>query len=145
MKDRIRRLLETEKLSSSAFADIIGVQRSSISHILSGRNKPSLDFIEKLLNKFQNINSEWLILGKGAMYIEIRDSDLFTKSEADNIIKVPEVVTQTSEVTNVNSSDTPIRNAENEKLKEINKINRIVKIVNFYSDNTFEEFFPKRN
>lgn len=145
MKDRLRRLLETEKLSSSAFADIIGVQRSSISHILSGRNKPSLDFIEKLLNKFQNINSEWLILGKGAMYIEIKDNSLFTKSENDNIIKVPEVVTQTSEVTNVNSGDTPIRKAENEKFKEISKINRIVKIVNFYSDNTFEEFFPKGN
>lgn len=47
---------------------MIGVQRSSISHILSGRNRPSLDFVQKILKVFPDIRSEWLVMGKGPMY-----------------------------------------------------------------------------
>jgi len=70
MKSRIAKLIKVEKLSSSKFADSIGVQRSSISHILSGRNKPSLDFIQKILSIYKNISSDWLLFGKGGMYKE---------------------------------------------------------------------------
>ncbi len=70
MKDRIRQIIDTEGLSQSEFAERIGVQRSNISHILSGRNNPSIDFIQKLLSNFPNINSEWVLLGKGKMYKE---------------------------------------------------------------------------
>ncbi|MGB0254573.1 MAG: helix-turn-helix domain-containing protein [Flavobacteriaceae bacterium] len=61
---RIRNVIEESELSSAAFADKIGVQRSSISHILSGRNKPSLDFILKVLDAFPTLDSDWLLLGK---------------------------------------------------------------------------------
>jgi transcriptional regulator with XRE-family HTH domain len=62
--ERIRNVIEESELSAAAFADKIGVQRSSISHILSGRNKPSLDFILKVLDAFPTLDSDWLLLGK---------------------------------------------------------------------------------
>jgi plasmid maintenance system antidote protein VapI len=68
MKDRILQFLALESLSPTRFADHLGVQRSGVSHILAGRNKPSFDFIEKMLLTFPNINAEWLLLGKGEMY-----------------------------------------------------------------------------
>ena len=69
MKDRIRKLLLDEGLTSGAFADEIGVQRSSLSHILNGRNNPSLDFVIKTKNRFPGLNLSWLLLGKGDMYL----------------------------------------------------------------------------
>jgi transcriptional regulator with XRE-family HTH domain len=55
-------------LNPTQFADEIGVQRSSISHILSGRNNPSLDLVTKILNRFKDVDSNWLILGKGSLF-----------------------------------------------------------------------------
>ncbi len=68
MEDRLLKLLDTEQLTSAKFADAIGVQRSSVSHILSGRNKPSFDFLQKTLKAFPMLNADWLILGEGNMY-----------------------------------------------------------------------------
>jgi transcriptional regulator with XRE-family HTH domain len=68
MQRRIEQILEVENLSVSQFADKIGVQRSGMSHILSGRNKPSLDFAIKVLQTFPDLSSDWLLFGKGAMY-----------------------------------------------------------------------------
>lgn len=62
--------MDKEGISPARFAEIVGVQRSSVSHILSGRNNPSLEFIQKILNAFPKVNSDWLILGLGAMYRE---------------------------------------------------------------------------
>ena len=67
MINRIKRFIEIQNLTSSNFANEIGVQRSSVSHVLSGRNKPSLDFITKIKERFPEINLEWLIIGKGSM------------------------------------------------------------------------------
>lgn len=64
---RIHQIIEFYQLSAASFADQVGVQRSSISHILSGRNKPSLDFILKTLKAFPTLSSEWLLHGKGSM------------------------------------------------------------------------------
>jgi len=64
MMDRFKSLLDQLHLSPSEFADRIGVQRSSISHILSGRNKPSIDFLEKILNAFPDTDVKWLITGR---------------------------------------------------------------------------------
>jgi transcriptional regulator with XRE-family HTH domain len=78
MIDRIILVLKTQNLTSSQFADEIGVQRSSISHILSGRNNPSLEFVTKILKRFPDINSEWILFGKGSMY---RHSEMINKDE----------------------------------------------------------------
>ena len=62
--NRLLEILEKKSLSASQFAEKIGVQRSSVSHILSGRNKPSLDFIIKITSVFNDISLEWLINGE---------------------------------------------------------------------------------
>jgi transcriptional regulator with XRE-family HTH domain len=64
MTGRFRVLLDQLQLSPSGFADKIGIQRSSVSHIFSGRNKPSIDFLEKILNVYPDINVTWLITGR---------------------------------------------------------------------------------
>ena len=61
---RLLEILENKSLSASQFAEKIGVQRSSVSHVLSGRNKPSLDFIVKMSAAFTDISLNWLINGK---------------------------------------------------------------------------------
>lgn len=68
MKDRLQKFMESERLTSSRLAEIMGVQPSNISHILGGRNKPSFEFIEKMLQRFPKVNPDWLLLGKGPLY-----------------------------------------------------------------------------
>ena len=63
---RLEKILGYYTLTASAFADKIGVQRSSISHLLSGRNKPSLEFVLKVVHTFPEINLYWLLNGKGS-------------------------------------------------------------------------------
>lgn len=82
---RIKKILDESELSSAAFADKIGVQRSSISHILSGRNKPSLDFILKVLHAFPTVHSDWLLLGiSKSNPITNPEIDLFSESKQES-------------------------------------------------------------
>ena len=67
MYKRLKNWMESEGLKPSQFADNIGVNRATISHILSGRNKPSIDFLQKLLRVYSNLNANWLITGIGYM------------------------------------------------------------------------------
>ena len=67
MHSRLKYWMEMEALKSSKLADIIGVNRATISHILSGRNKPSIDFLQKLLSNYPELNANWLISGVGDM------------------------------------------------------------------------------
>ena len=67
LNSRVQKIINYSELSLSEFADEIGVQRSNISHVLSGRNKPSLDFLMKIKDRFPEIQWEWLIEGKGTM------------------------------------------------------------------------------
>ena len=72
MNNRLQQFLELENINPAKLADTIGVQRSGLSHILSGRNKPSFEFITRLLAKFPHINSEWLLMGKGKPYKDLQ-------------------------------------------------------------------------
>lgn len=69
MKDRIQKIIDNYSLTSNSFAQEIDVNRSTISHILSGRNKPSIEVIQKILKRFNSISSNWLILGNGEMLV----------------------------------------------------------------------------
>ena len=64
IQERLQIVLKMHNLTASAFADKIGVQRSNMSHVLSGRNKPSLDFLEKTLQHFPKVNAKWLVCGQ---------------------------------------------------------------------------------
>lgn len=67
MKERLLQFISEYNLTSTKLAVQIKVQPSSISHILSGRNKPSFDFITKLLDTYKDLNADWLLLGRGHM------------------------------------------------------------------------------
>lgn len=79
---RLKKVMDYHQISASIFADKIGVQRSSISHILSGRNKPSLDFILKVTSEFSDVDMYWLLNGKGS----------FPKSEEKNTTPAPTII-----------------------------------------------------
>jgi len=139
MNDRILQFLKEKNFSSTKLADLINVQRSSISHILSGRNKPSFDFIQKFLNKFPEIDAQWLITGKGTMftnssvteqlsYPDKNERNLFTALESD--IQKPIINTPEIEKPQVQNIITP-------KIKELKKIERVMI---FYTDGTFKDY-----
>ena len=92
--DRIKQLMHDSELSAAAFADIIGVQRSSISHILSERNKPSLDFILKILHAYPSVSSEWLLKGITPISTPtpgiIQDEKVATSLEPEITAAIPE-------------------------------------------------------
>lgn len=67
MIDRIKKVIDYSQLSSTAFADTIGISRSGLTHLLTGRNQPSLDVARKILAKFPEVSTEWLIMGMGEM------------------------------------------------------------------------------
>src|SRR3989339_1675522 len=142
MKDRISRFLKEEGISPAKFADILNVQRSSISHYLSGRNNPSLDFIQKILSKFKYINPEWLLLGKGDMYRQ-GFSDILRTHATEISLDAPQISPPLE--FNFQHSDTVSTEIiEPEKAKNEDKSDyvsdkqkNIEKIVVFYSDQTF--------
>ena len=68
MHIRIKKWIESKELKSSSFADKIGVNRATISHVLSGRNKPSIDFLDKMIRAFPDLNSNWIVSGDGLMH-----------------------------------------------------------------------------
>jgi len=68
MHIRIKKWIECKELKPSSFADLIGVNRATISHVLSGRNKPSIDFLDKMIRAFPDLNSNWIVSGDGFMY-----------------------------------------------------------------------------
>lgn len=145
MKERILEFLRNENKSSAQLAEEIGVQASGISHILSGRNNPSLDFILKMLEKYQFLSTDWLLFGRGAMY---KDSKMQTLFDYD--------VTNDKETNELSSGGRQTgtqmafqniikTNQLKDESKHENKITpEVVKIVWFYEDNSFEEFIPHR-
>lgn len=130
MIDRLRKIMEVNNYTPSLFADEIGVQRSSISHILSERNKPSLELVQKLLTRFRDLNSEWLLFGIGKM---TKDNKVLTSSPELNFEK---------DVNLISSDKTTKIEIEN-IIKPSSNNNEIEKIMIFYSDKTFEVFNPK--
>ena len=69
MKDRIAHIIRAKNLTAAEFALRLGIQPSNISHLLSGRNNPSLDFVKKLKETFPEYNLDWIVLGKGPMTV----------------------------------------------------------------------------
>jgi len=134
MKDRVIKFLTHENLTATKFADDIGVQRSSVSHILSGRNNPSFDFIQKILMRYKNLSAEWLILGTGNMLKRAEQMDLFA-AVSPPTSKQPEI-----KITSQENDQSHIILPE----KEISLSRKVDKILIFYSDKTFEEYLPAK-
>lgn len=148
MKDRILKIIREEQLTPARFADIIGVQRSSISHYLSGRNNPSLDFAQKILLKFKNINSEWLILGKGEMYKHqglsqpLFENSTSTPSDVQSIITPEDLKNHSNPELNSEILEPQKVISDINKPKVVDNQVSIERIVIFYNNRTFKEYFP---
>ena len=80
MEKRFQKGLNSEDISATQLSNNINVSRAAISHILSGRNKPSIDFLDKILNKYPNINLNWLVSGIGNMSYIIKDASIKKKN-----------------------------------------------------------------
>ncbi len=150
MEDRLVALLKSEGINPTRFAERIGVQRSSMSHILSGRNKPSYDFLVKILENFPSVNPDWLLLGKGYMYKDDYPAQpsLFdaVKTIADKEISLPGTVNPVAERKNKqfenDTDDLKAQAAANILVKNHERDKEIDRIVIFYKDKTFKEFQP---
>lgn len=121
IQDRLKMIMKTQRLTASSFADKVGVQRSGVSHIMSGRNKPSLDFIQKTLEAFPRVNGDWLVTGrqlKGASKEEELMEELNQESNEDTIVTT--------------SNDTKVNN----------KQRQVEKVILFYNDGTYDITYP---
>jgi len=118
--ERLKKIMEFYQLSASGFADRIQVPRSSISHLLSGRNKPSLDFVMKVVKEFNQVELYWLLNGKGSFPLE--ESPILEKE----IEQLPK-----KEVTTIQESN---------PLQEDLNSNEIERIVIFYKNGKFKEY-----
>jgi hypothetical protein len=121
------------------------VQRSGVSHILTGRNKPSLDFISKILSSYPELDSDWLLFGKGQMIKKLEGFQKNREKEekTEKSVKSPTV----SKNAELNFDDEIQENTEKGQnvIKSIldrneSKNKAIEKIIVFYSDNSFEEY-----
>jgi len=138
MKERILQFLKEENKTSAQFAEEIGVQPSGISHIMSGRNNPSLEFVLKMLEKYNYLSTEWLLLGKGEMYKIKQNPSLFdeyntfTYTEGKQTELFDNIVNKTDEII--------VKPQTVETKEKSNEQKNVSKIVWFYDDNTFKEF-----
>jgi transcriptional regulator with XRE-family HTH domain len=129
LNNKIKNLLLIKDMSPSRFADEIGIQRSIISHILSGRNRPSLEVVQKIIRRFPELGMDWIV------------DEEDTTEEGESIDK--NQVTPTSTATSAKAdpikeqvSKEPLQNQEQTPERKIEKI------LIFYSDKTFTEYRP---
>lgn len=120
---RLESILNYYDISAAGFADKIDVGRSSISHLLSGRNKPSLDFVLKVIKNFPEVELYWLLNGKGSFPASTPKTEIPKKEVVENTSALPK-----------EKIATPIPDFTNQEKKEIKKI------VIFYKDGTFDAF-----
>jgi transcriptional regulator with XRE-family HTH domain len=141
MINRIQLILKTKNISPSQFADQIQVQRSGVSHILSGRNNPSLDFILKILKTYPEIDADWLLFGKGQM-ISKTDAPLKAPAAIPDLFAQP-VIEEAPKPEKKKEKYIPPALPFPEESKASSPEEKIEKIVVFYDSNTFKEYKPK--
>jgi predicted transcriptional regulator len=125
---RLQKILDFYSLSATSFSEEIAFNRSTISHLLSGRNKPSLEFVMKLLQTYPDVELYWLLNGKGSFPIASKKTEVHSKT----------IISQKKE----NSLDRNIsENSVFENISEKKSNTRpIERIVVFYNDGTFKEY-----
>ena len=145
MKERITDIMKHENLSPSAFAESIGIQRSALSHILNGRNNPSLDVVMRIHQTYKYVNLQWLLYGDGEM-IEgekkkesIQQPSLFDDNGV-NVANNPRVSEFRKEIASIAIENVP-KEVVREEVRYIEKPHRkITEIRIFFDDNTYEIF-----
>ncbi len=164
MVNRIQEIIKRYNLSPSKLADTLEIPRSTISHILSERNKPSLEFIYKLIDKFPEISLTWLLKGEGSIFGKERDlfSDLYdeepgkSKSESEPSVAVPSDIAierttlkdeefpanHVKEIAPEDTSDDTVNTEEGSKKSKLSEKRKIIKLIVLYENATFDEYYP---
>ena len=173
LQDQISTIMSIKNLTNAEFAVAIGVQPSNISHIMSGRNKPSLDLIMKIVKRYPEVRLDWLLQDEGSMNKEF-DLDLFgsqsakgeSKSEANtrqrmSFSQPARGDGQISQAFEPKEAEFEVKASVNQASKEVelkpqidtekeisspiikNSGNGIEKIVFFFKDKSFKEYYPK--
>ena len=148
MKDRIKEIMENENLSPAKFADQLEINRAVVSHILNGRNNPSLDVVTKILSEMNYINSDWLLNGIGSMYKEgySAPKGKNERSLFNTDVTVEKGNKEDSEYAKENStkSTNPTHNAADMQhvSQALGNTREVKQIIIYYTDNTFETFTP---
>ena len=127
--------MRAKNITAKQFAEEIGIQPSGMSHILGGRNNPSLEFAMKVLRRYPEIDANWLLLGRGAMY------------GGEAAAQQPVVESQMVDM----SDDAPLFEPAGDAAPLWNDVpvaapadsRRVVRMLLMYSDNTFSEYLPR--
>ena len=124
---RLNEIMVNNNLNSASFAEQIGVQRSSVSHVMSKRNKPSLDFILKIVNSFEEVTLDWLLFDNNLKPSSSSKSDSkFVNSKIDSDLK--------KSLNVMTNKQSPM---------EIKTNSDVVQIIQIYKDGSFLTFSPK--
>ena len=145
MVDRIKKIIEKEGTTASVFADLIGISRSAMNHILNGRNKPSLDILMKILANYPDINSEWLLFDKPPMYKGEKAYLQPTLFDDNSVESVREAINpEYRKEKEVKQIENISKQTKTEEIKRsILTSKKIDKIMIFYTDHTFVSFSPE--
>lgn len=145
IKDRISHILRAKNLTATQFAELMQIQPSNVSHLLSGRNKPSLDFLIKLKEVFPEYNYEWIILGKKP--ITTNDSNIISKESVFDKVEMTqhnETVEDTENVivsksNDLDTNDNPVDSLI-PKITNNSSSSSLKQIIYVYDDHTFEVY-----
>ena len=140
MNEKLRILLQSENLTASRLAEILEIKPAAVSHILSGRNKPSFDLLCKIVNRFPHINPYWL-LGDAQ---EMRNANMPNSTEVQHGTSGGTLFDQV-EGTTSKSENLDIYQFSDNKPSRTSGSANIEKIIVVYSDHSFEELTPKKN
>lgn len=152
MREKLLKLMKSEKLSSSRLAEILEIQPSSISHILSGRNKPSYDFLVKILRRFPTLNPDWLLLDAEQMHrsneeLDRRINDTNTQSSQTTGSAEKMIVNSKSPLNPKNESSQNSTNRPIENIAAVANIatdgRTIERVIVLYTDKSFEAYYLK--
>ncbi len=143
---RLEKILDYYGLSATAFSEKIDFNRSTISHLISGRNKPSLEFVMKVVNTFEEVNLYWLLNGKGSFPSTHQNENLAipTASNFQNIKNNAEISTATQKTTEekIPVSETLENSVNDVPSGSVSNPKPIERIVIFYGDGSFKEYVP---
>ncbi len=149
MKDRIEHIIRAKNLTATEFAEKLGVQPSGISHVLSGRNNPSLDFVKRLKETFPEYNLDWIIFGTGPMTSsevfvahDTRIDKAETLRDETSRASTPEMDLFTVPVTPVTDEQQPVETHVDTQ-PQANKPVTLRSVILVYSDNSFEMLHQK--
>ena len=147
MREKLLNLMKSEQLTASKLAELLDIQPSGISHILSGRNKPSFDLVQKILRRFPRVNPDWLLLDKDEMYrtIDIEPQPATSQSisteELDDTMQQSTVSGMTASATNSTSAYTP---AQQIAAAYAPKNGNVKRVIILFDDHTFESYEVSR-